>query len=55
VAACEEALTARVDAEECAPINAIDGELTAVIASPVVQEAYLGMGPVRRHERSAHL
>jgi branched-chain amino acid transport system ATP-binding protein len=32
-----------------------DGELTAVIASPVVQEAYLGMGPVRRHERSAYL
>jgi branched-chain amino acid transport system ATP-binding protein len=32
-----------------------DGELTAVIASPVVREAYLGMGPVRRHERSAYL
>jgi hypothetical protein len=45
VAACEEALTARVDAEECAPINAIDGELTAVIASPVVQGPILARAP----------
>ena len=33
---------------------AADGEPAAVIASPVVQEAYLGVSPGREHERRAH-
>ena len=32
-----------------------DGEPAAVIASPVVQQAYLGIGPKRRHERASLL